>query len=314
MGFGSPVGITLGMTRAQVRAAHAAAEAFIPNNVVPFTAYYCALGISVGYADSPDGSGNLANTLSDDDVVVRVSTLAGFQGNTDTGLHVGSSEGDLQTAYGSTGLAQVSENLLGGSQDLYVARGLAFGLDAGGNVSWMAVHKPYVGTIANSTANAPVSLGDLKVGALQVPTGPLLTTGATVFGGVKTLLGQPDTQGFANAGGQEIAYLSYGSAGVRVVGLKGSASAIDDVKTLQVYLTPPFVGIDGSTGLGLGSTRTGWDSSGFENLGVTNFNGVDLTKYKVGSGTLSDKVVAVAFAQDAQCVDHAALMVFNYFQ
>jgi hypothetical protein len=317
MGFGAPIGVTLGMTRTQVKAALSAAEAFLPGNVVPFTAYYCSLGISVGYADMPDGSGNLAGTLSDDDVVTRLSTLAGFQGNTDTSIHLGSGGGPVETAYGTTGRAQVSDNVLGGSQDLYTGRGLAFGYDAAGNVSFIAVHKPYVGTIMPSAANAPMTLTSFKIGAgnAAIQSATNVLPGGDTFQTVKTVLGEPDTQGFANVGGQDIAYLSYGNAGIRVVGLKGNATSVDTVTTLQIYLTPPFVGFDTST-VGLGTTRAGWEAA-YPNQGAGDFNGVVLQKYKTGTaGSVVplDKIVGVAFAQDATCTDRAAMMVFNYFQ
>jgi len=304
------------MTRAQVKTAFGAdPEQLIPGDgggpsPFPMRVFYCAKRLSVSYADRPNGQGVLDGLLTDDDVVARIVTLDGFAGATDTGIAHNDPLAEVETAHGTTGRAQVPSTLLGGSQDLYPSRGLAFGHD-GSNVKFMVVHNAYAGTVTPTVANVGMSLANLRLssGATEIKAA---ASGGTNFAAVKMRLGTPDTEGFATVGSNDIAYLSYGSAGIRVVGLKDSGvTMVDQVNTFQVYLTPPFAGFDGATTLSLGAPRAEFEAA-FSGMGSSNVEGATFYRYRVATQGILPVCIGVAYTQDEACVERAAVISLNF--
>lgn len=305
---------TVGMTRAEVRAAFGDdAEMLLPGegggaSPLPFRVFYCEKRVSVTYSDQPDMNGNFDGVLSDDDVVHRVAAFEGFGGMTDTGIAVGDPRTEVTAAYGNDSTAYVTTDqpVLGGAQDLYPKQGLAF-THAAGNITAIAVHRPYTGTATPTPLNAALNLGASKVGNLAAA----LVNG-TVFSAVKTALGTPDNEGFATAGSQRIALMSYSNLGLRFVALAQAGDTdVNGMHTAQIYITPPYAGSDNSNALGLGATRAEWDAS-YTADGEGSLGGVTFTKYPVASGLFGDTYAGVSFVTDEACVERAAVIVLNF--
>ncbi|MEW5848404.1 MAG: hypothetical protein AB2A00_06295 [Myxococcota bacterium] len=302
--------VTVGMTRAEVRAAFGAdEERLIPGenggaSPLPFRVFYCEKRISVSYGDTADGSGNLAGTLSDDDVVNRVAFFDGFAGHTDTNIVLGDPRTEVSDAYGVLGRVEAGLEALDGRMDAYPADGVVFTHD-GTNVTAIAVHAPYDGNATPTPLNPPLDLDQLKLG--NITAGFL---GGTSFGSAKTALGTPDVEGFATVEGQQIALLGYSNLGIRLVAYK-SGEDIDSQSTLQAYLTPPFAGEDTATVIGIGATKAEFDAA-YDDDGAVDFQGVTLQKYVVSGSGFTAKRIAVSFIQDETCTQRAALIVLNW--
>ncbi|MBI5495495.1 MAG: hypothetical protein HY904_10765 [Deltaproteobacteria bacterium] len=293
------------MTRAQVTAAIPEQERFLDG--APLRAFYCEKRLVISYGDTADGGGVLAGTLSNDDVVVRIHTLAGFAGRTDTDIALGDADTEIGTAYAAeTSHAQVLSTVLGGAQELYPARGLAFGIN-GSSVAWMAVHRGSDGTLTPTPVNARLNLAGNAIGTGQDVKAAF--TAGTTFATVKQKLGSlPDAAGTITYNSQQVAYLTYASLGLRVVGTP-QGSTLDEATTFQIYITPPFAGFD-STTLGLGSSKAEFDTQ-FGTPSQQNVNGAIFYKYETGSG-LFPPAIGVGYATDDACVERAAVIVLNF--
>jgi len=96
----------------------------------------------------------------------------------------------------------------------------------------------------------------------------------------------------------------WAAAGVRIAGTC-SRGACDETTTVSnVTLSPPFVGQDGS--LGIGATRADLEASvgtGADDDGVIVY----------GEPSQTGDALGVVYVRDTQCVERAAAFVFNYF-
>jgi hypothetical protein len=303
--------VTLGMTRAQVRVAFGGDPEQVLGdggaNPLPFRVFYCAKRISVTYADTPNGEGTLAGTLTDDDVVRRIAFFDGFAGHTDTDIRLGDPLSEVDT-YGTaaTDRAMTGLAVLDNEQVLYPKKGVTFTHD-GTRVTAMAVHAPYNGTSTPTPASSPVRFADFKVGDVTASA-----LNGTLFSAARGFLGEPDVEGFAVVGSQAIALQSYSDLGIRLVALRSQGEPVGDQNTFQVWLTPPFAGLDSSNVVGIGSTKAEWDAA-FPGQGQADVGGITFEKYKVGTATILDKLVAVSFIQDEQCVPRAGAIIVNFF-
>lgn len=315
---GAPLGIqglvTLGMTRAQVRAAMGNdTERLVPGDnggpsPLPLRPFWCEKRLALGYADTPDMNNMLDGQLSDDDVLVRINTVEGFAGATDTGISHGSAEADVATAYGTlSGRVNINAHILGGPAAAYPGRGLVFGTN-GGTVTYMAVHTPADGDMTPTPLNGTLSLSSNQLGSIRATA-----INGTSFGTIRQRLGsQPDVLGMTTVNNQSVGYLSYSSLGVRVVAVSSTPPDLNNLTAFQIYLTPPFAGFDGTTTLGLGASKSDFDAA-FPNPTTTDVNGATLYVYTTGTGLFPPKM-AVGFSQDSDCVQRAQLMVLNWVE
>jgi hypothetical protein len=243
-------------------------------------------------------------------VVVRISTLDGFVGATDTGIAHGDPTSEVTAAY-SLGRVQVSSTIAGGPADAFPARGLFFTRSSANTVTSISVHSTYTSTLTPSPLNPSMDLETLKLGSgtTEVKAGFI---GGTSFANVRARLGQPDVAGFASVNGQEVGYFSYSNLGIRLGGLKGDATDVNAVTTNQIFLTPPFAGFDSGNTLGLGATKAEFDTA-YGNPSTTQFDATTAYIYQVSGGLPPSKILVV-FAQDAACVDRAQVIVLGWVQ
>jgi hypothetical protein len=277
--------------------------------LLPLRVYYCEKRISVTYGDMPNDAGLLDGVLTDDDVVHRVGVVGGFAGHTDTGIALGDPRSEVTAAYGTdtSEHAEGGSEALGGTQDLYPRKGLAFTHSSSNAVTAMAVHNTYSGAATPTPINANLDLDSLKVGTISAS----LTTGSS-FTTVKTQFGEPDVQGkVAIDSSTTIALLGYSNLGLRFVAYDNSGD-FDANKVLQVYITPPYAGMDPSNTLNLGSVREEWVDA-YETTGTEQLGGVAFEKFKVGTlFGFQDILVGVSFVDDTACAARAAIIVLNW--
>jgi len=191
---------------------------------------------------------------------------------------------------------------------VYPRQGMTFTHDAG-LVTAIAVHNKYTGSATPTPVSAPLDIDSLRVGTVAAA----LVNG-TAFSTVKAQFGTPDTEGFATVGTQRLGLLSYSNLGLRFVSAAGANDTdVNTQRVLQIYLTPPFAGVDPSSVLGLGATQAEWDAAGFENQGPATLGSVMFTKYKVAETLLGTPILAaVSFASDETCTPRAAVLVLNF--
>ena len=315
--FGLTGLVTVGMTRAQVVANLPGQEVVIPDQTteaLTVGAAYCGARIHVAYADQAV-AGMLDGVLTDDDTVARVTTLPGFPGHTDTGLRRGDAQSAVLAAYMSdTDRQAVVRPYPEGTRDLWPVSGRDF-LYGPAGVETMSVQAGYAGTAATSLTPNYASRR-MVAGATNINARfPMVESGYVSFSEVKTLVGQPEEQGFGVLDTYDIAFLNYFALGIRFVAL-ASGTNLNAQNVGLLYLVAPFAGTD-ANGLGIGSSLADWDARVGSTFSAKQapvlFQGNMYERYQVGSipfvGALT---VAVAFLPDAQCVQRTAIIIMNF--
>jgi hypothetical protein len=316
--------VEVGMTRAQVKA-NLASD---PEVVLPFTtmdpsplhAAHCATRVEVTYADRATDAG-LVGFFSDDDVAVRVTTLEGFPGHSDTQLRPGTSRTTAAVAYVAD-LDKVSfgREFPGWVRDLWPVSGRLLTYTADGGVLGMSTFGGYaVGSQVLTIKSRRLRLGTTNIDARLPFPGDAVS--GTSFSVIKTALGPPDEEGFGQIDLGNIASMAYVNLGVRFYAL-ASGTNLNNQQVALIFLAPPFTALDSQSGVGIGNTRaeiggalcTG--PSGSQPCFIAEgapmiIQGLTLDRYRIGVASFSGAYMGVQFVHDENCVERAAVLVIN---
>jgi len=316
--------ITLGMTRAEVVAAAGADPEVVVDTLDfetdPLRTIFCGLRMEVSYADVGDAMNNVPGSLSDEDVVHRITFRPGFEGHTNSMVRIGSLKTTLDVAYplDPQNRVETGQVVNGGPWVIYPVLGLSF--RHGKSPQGTSIIRSFTvntGTSGNAQPNSmagTMNLNTFKISTTQTAwqVAAATLTGSQ-FGYVATVLGPPTMQGFTSFGGADVAFMSYPNLGIRMLGRPNPLVALTSQKTHQIHLMPPFAGRDSplSRNLGLGSSQTEFDSQ----TNITYFSDetvgeIVLRVYRIGPSGY----IAVHFAQDECGETRADYIILNHIR
>lgn len=280
-----------------------------------FALVYCSEGLVLYFADKLDDSAASEGQLSDGDTLYKITAIGNFMGATDTStpLALGDPLSTVTAALGTADYLGTGSSVLGDAgQFLFYNRGVSV-LVIGDSVTSISLFQPQPAGAIHAAINfaagtvGGVSVTHSAIGSLAVPSGSTLTQVRAVFGAT------PDADGdtTVNVGGTDVSVLvlSYSALGLRFSGTatqySGGPLTGDNRKVFTAVITPPFQGSD--TGIGVGTDRatieTRW---GAPYASEVDTEGRTLHKYNTGS-----RKAGVMYAEDAACVERAALFFLN---
>ena len=128
---------------------------------------------------------------------------------------------------------------------------------------------------------------------------------------VLALLGSAfDTTGVLTIAGRfgsvDVQVRIWAAAGIRVAGA-GDGACGENTAISSITLSPPFLGKDGT--VGIGSTRAEVEAD----VGAGTVSGDVVVYGDEDPFGLGDPALGVVYVEDTQCVERAAALVFNYF-
>lgn len=206
-------------------------------------------------------------TIADDAQVLWVSVQDGYTGETPNGVGLGATRAEIEAALGVAPHEVPITATPTGTLLQYMTSGILVALNDQGAARTITISRAYPvepdGEIDPRGTRIRLSNGDLE------GFGGLGNRG-TDISRVRQRLGEPDTEGDVNVGGQSLHTLSYAFIGIEVFQVDNAIVGEDKVAFFNIHA--PYYGT-GAGGVGIGSARA--DFEGF------------LSNQGYGNGTMS---------------------------